>query len=203
MTAEPLPPELALDAEPFAVDDLDAALATAEPTFPGSTFDTPRAWQITDDGAAEWAMRRLAEADAELRDLSQRATDWSNRIREWFEHRAKPLERRADFFRGHLHRYALARREAGAGATLSLPSGKVSTLPGRLRVELADADAFRAWAAANPTHPLVRCSYELAKADASKVLVQAEAGAVDSTTGELVPGVALVEGEASARVSVL
>ncbi len=197
MTADPLPPELALDDEPFPVEQLDTALSIG--LHPGPV-DAP--WQITDDGAAEWALRRLAEADAELHALSQRATDWSNRIRDWFEHRAKPLERRADFFRGRLHSYALDRREAGAGATLSLPSGKVSTLPGRVRVEVSDPEAFKVWAAANREHQLVRCRYDIAKVDAAKMLTAKDGLAVDDT-GEVVPGVVLVEGEPTAKVSVL
>lgn len=194
MTALPIPPELALDAEPFDLDSLDRALAGPE--------EHRQPWQITDDGAAQWAMAHLADADAQLRTLSQQATDWSRRIAEWFEQRAKPLERRADFFRGHLHRYALARREAGAGATLTLPSGKVGTLPGRVRVEVDDALAFREWAKANPNHPLVRATYDIAKAEAAKALVDKDGLAVDDQ-GEVVPGVKLVQGEPTAKVTVL
>lgn len=198
MSAEPLPPELALEAEPFDLATLDDDLAHPDrDNYPDRYMGR---WQISDDGAAEWAMRRLAEADANLRTLSQQATDWSKRIQEWFEQRAKPLERRADFFRDHLHRYALARREAGAGATLVLPSGKVGTLPGRVRVEVDDA--FREWAKANPSHPLVRATYDLAKAEASRELVDKDGLAVDGQ-GEAIPGVKLVQGEPTAKVSLL
>lgn len=151
MTADqvPLPPELAApdgDAETWlaaltteaieladevglepaeavgALMDMDARFITDSPVT------AARRWTVTDDGAAEWAMRHIVTANAELEKLREQADDWEARIHQWFTQRARPLQAKVAFMDAHLERYALARREADEKAkTLTLPSGKVRT----------------------------------------------------------------------------
>lgn len=94
-----------------------------------------RRWAVTDDGAAEWSMRHVATATAEIEKLRLQADEWEARIHQWFTQRAKPLEAKVAFMSAHLERYALYRRDADPKAkTLTLPSGKVSTTAQRPKV---------------------------------------------------------------------
>jgi hypothetical protein len=153
----PIPAELAMDAPPLTDDDLDAYFGyLAEHEDSDAELDhvaeQPEAYRadivealpahrfrIVDDGQAEWAMRKLAAAEAELEELRLRAEDWKERIQAWFDQAARRPQRSAAFFTGHLESYAVARREATGAATVTLPSGVVRTSGRKPAAEVADA----------------------------------------------------------------
>lgn len=96
-----------------------------------------RRWAVVDDGAAEWSMRHVASATAEIEKLRLQADEWEARIHAWFTQRAKPLEAKVAFMTSHLERYALYRRSVDEKAkTLTLPSGKVRTTESSPKVVL-------------------------------------------------------------------
>lgn len=169
---EPLPSELALDDEPLDDEQIDSALA--ELAGLAAAHDEVRAvveqredvapvvrWAITDDGLAEWAMRKLAAINRRTAELERQRDEWAMRIRYWFEHATGALGRRAEFFAGHLERYALDQRKITGEMTLRLPSGNVATRKVPPKVVVSDEAAFRAWALANLDHPAVRVKPEL------------------------------------------
>lgn len=120
--SDPLPAELALDEAPFDVDEF-------EQLEPEQLTDehASRRWTITDDGAAEWAMRLLAAKQSEVDELAVKRDDWIDRITAWFDQAAKGPQRTISHFEALLERYAAERYEATKAATLSLPSGKVTS----------------------------------------------------------------------------
>jgi len=97
-------------------------------------------WSISNDGAAEWALRKLAGLEAELSDVERQAGQWIEDITSWAAERGASLHRSAEFFRGHLSRYGLARRELTGHATLHLPTGNVATRAGNPRAYISDQD---------------------------------------------------------------
>lgn len=138
--SDPLPAELALDEAPFDVDEFEQL----EPEQ--LTDEHPsRRWTITDDGAAEWAMRLLAAKQAEVDELAVKRDDWIDRIVAWFDHGAKGPQRTIAHFEALLERYAAERYEATKAATLSLPSGKVSSRKVGGAVDVVDAAAVVEW----------------------------------------------------------
>ena len=139
-----LPPDLAVDDEPFSDDDLDRyALGDSLPAdaaFVGQ-------WTVTDDGAAEWAMAKYAVLHAERERLLDQAAAYHARIDLWIEEARRPLDRRLEFFRGALEDYARRRREADPRArTLVLPSGRVSSRSVPAKVTVADEAEVLRWA---------------------------------------------------------
>lgn len=105
-----------------------------------------RGWRVTDDGAAEWAMAHVVDADVQLQQLGAQADAWAQRIRQWFDHRARPLQAKQAFFTAHLQAYALARRDADPKAkTLTLPSGAVKTTEQQPKAAVEDEAAVVAW----------------------------------------------------------
>lgn len=154
---DPIPADLALDAEPLSEADLDAVDQGEHAP------EAVRRWEITDDGTAEWAMRKLADVQARIAGLEARRDNWMERIAIWFEQATKPLASKAEFFTAHLSSYALRRREVDGTKTLRLPSGAVSTRQPGPKVVVRDEEAFRAWALAHPDSPAVRIRAELVR----------------------------------------
>lgn len=107
-----------------------------------------RAWTVTDDGAAEWAMRHVADAEREIGELRAQADEWTARIEDWFARKTRSAEARRAFMSAHLEAYALTLRAESGGKvkTVILPSGRVSTRGGGPRVVVYDEEAVLAWA---------------------------------------------------------
>lgn len=154
----PLPPELAGDyLDPELLDRLwDEAVALASDTATdpqhvvhdlAESDDGPR-WSITDDGAAEWAMRHVAEADAQLAQLKAQRDEWVRHVTQWFERAAGRELARRSFFAQHLEGYAIAERERTGDKrkTVDLPSGKVRTSSGGPKVAVQEPAKVLAWA---------------------------------------------------------
>ncbi len=162
--ALPIPPDLALVAEPIPEDLLErwtnyvietAADAGVDPESLADTLRhdevyVPEAitrFAVDDDGKAEWAMRHVARIVEERAGLAAQAEEWIDRITGWFEQRSKPLATREAFFRAHLERYALAVREASGGKTKSvtLPSGRIQTTSTKPKIVVEDETELLAW----------------------------------------------------------
>jgi phage host-nuclease inhibitor protein Gam len=168
----PIPPELAYDdAPPLSDWDLERmedealALADAAAMDPeaalGQLLDAasdgdpeddaaPYRWRIADDGAAEWAMRHVAEIDQELEELATRAKGWTERIQGWFDKAARRLKVRRAYFDGHLTDYARRERDRtdGKRKTIELPSGKVRSTSSKPKATVVTEDAVIRWAKA-------------------------------------------------------
>jgi phage host-nuclease inhibitor protein Gam len=105
-------------------------------------------WEITDLGAAEWAMRHVAECDTELAQLETMRAEWVDQIERWFGDASQPVRSRRAFFDAHLQAWAIDERERSGGKTKSidLPSGRVSTREQKPRVVVFDEPAVVEWA---------------------------------------------------------
>lgn len=150
MTAMPtdtIPPELAIDDEPFTLEQLDAELHShGDPD--AAAAHTVERWTITDAGAAEWAMAHVAAIDANLAELAEQHAAYLERIERWHKAAASKLDQRRGFFAAHLERYAAEHRarDPKRNKTLSLPSGKVSSTETHPKVAIADEATLIAWA---------------------------------------------------------
>jgi phage host-nuclease inhibitor protein Gam len=155
----PLPPELAQPEQfpPPEVLDLlwDEAAALADDTDQdpahvvhdlAESEDGPTRWVITDDGAAEWAMRHVAEASTALAQLEAQRDEWVRRIDAWFTAAAGRERARRSFFTQHLEGYALEQRDRANRKTVQLPSGTIRTRPTAPTVAVLDESKVLAWA---------------------------------------------------------
>lgn len=144
----PIPPELAVDTEPLSDDDL-ALYFDVRDTRPGDGSDGPpeeelataegvHRWRIEADDQAEWALRKLAVANEELRRLAEQAQEWQARIGAWFSQASARPQRTAAFMEERLADYGLRLREVGGPATLTLPSGVIKTSDRKPAVEVED-----------------------------------------------------------------
>jgi hypothetical protein len=136
-----IPPELAAPSEVEAWVDEIGSDTLPEPA---------QRWIIDGTGSAEWAMRHVAAADAQIAALAAQAEEWRERIDAWLERESSRPQATRAFFVGHLERYALNLRAADPAAkTLSLPSGRVTTVGRVPRVIVTDEEAAVEWARTN------------------------------------------------------
>lgn len=129
-----------LEDAPFSDDELDLYLTEVDPAGHASR------WSVTDAGAAEWAMSRLAGAEAEIADAQEQAAVWRSRVDDWLAEATARPARFAAFLRHHLEEYALALRAANPkAATTTVPSGKVATRWSEARPVIANDQAVLEW----------------------------------------------------------
>lgn len=158
-----LPPSLALDEEPLDAGHLDEIVsevvneAESSGLSPAEVLEswiadaragvaTRDAWFVDGDGPAEWAMRKLAEIDANLAALDEQAVAYADKIRTWHSDARRRVSVQRAFFAGHLERYGIAVREANPKrSTIVLPSGKIATTDNRAKVEVADDETLIEW----------------------------------------------------------
>ena len=107
------------------VPDLADALAETH-TYPTPEDPERERWQITNDGQAAWALRKLARFEAELARLKDQADDEVDRIKTWLADATAGAAREAEFFRGHLTRYYESIDPETRPRTYRLPTGKIA-----------------------------------------------------------------------------
>ncbi len=164
----PIPADLYPD-PPLPPDVVEAILdgmeAGHDPVYyEDETEDHPRPWTISDDRTAEWAMRLYAQAERELAEAGERASEWHAEIDRWLTAAGKRPAQTMEFFAHHLERYQRARRDADPkNTTLRLPSGEVPSRKRSEHVDIVDADDLAFWAWANHRPDLLKLSPQVSK----------------------------------------
>ena len=144
----PLPAELLDVPEGYDEGEIDATFATAEgeniPVV--EAIESDDRWRVRTDDDAEWALRRIAAANADLEALHEKAKRWTEQITGWFEQAAREPARTAEFFTAQVERYAMAERREHDRKSVRLPSGRFSTRQSAEALEILDDDKVLAWA---------------------------------------------------------
>lgn len=146
-------------------------------------METAEEFQITDDQTADWAVRKIKDADAEL-----------ERMKNWFEAQIIAAIDRHDqtvsYFSGKLAQYmdTVPARETKTTRKYSLASGELVLTKEKEDFTVADDEALLGWCQLNAPE-LVKVKMEAAWADVKKRLQMTEAGVVDTETGMIVEGV--------------
>lgn len=126
-------------------------------------------WRITDDGAAEWAMRRLAEIRRAAVAAQAQADEWIFQIEAWLRAQVAPNERSRAYFESLLVDYATRRRVDDDVKTLNLPSGSVTSRAAGDKVKVIDTDAFLDWAQDHELDQVVRWKREPVMAEVNRL----------------------------------
>lgn len=151
----PIPPDLAVDTPPMTDDDLAAYFAVmdagpnaelvngpdhVDPDHAAAIEDAAHVhgWRVEADDQAEWAMRKLALAQSELRVMVEQRDEYVARIDQWLDRTSRQTRRTIAYMTERLEDYGVRRRDAGGAATLSLPSGVVKTSKAEPKVEVLD-----------------------------------------------------------------
>lgn len=154
--------------EPLELVQHVAEVAMAPDFDPGPVGDDMPAparagarWRIRSAEEAEWAMRHLAAADANLELLKSQRDAYVAKITAWHLAAMREPNRSAAFFRAHLEAWGVEQRELHPKvATIPLPSGAIATTTHKPAVQVLDDEAVAEWAEA--TLPAMRAD-ELVK----------------------------------------
>jgi hypothetical protein len=119
---------------------------------------TEENWQVTDDAGANWALRKIARAEAEIARVEAVAYEEVARITQWKADTVRGPKDDIGFFKAHLvdYRRRLEDADPQLPKTYKLPAGDLTRRKGATRIEVTDEAAFVAWAEANDPSLLSR-----------------------------------------------
>lgn len=173
-----------------------------ESLLAGPDLDLPEVrerWAITDDVVARWAFRKLNAAQAEQARIRADAQAEIDRVTAWAEQAAAGPAHDAAFFTAKLveYRRTLEAANPKLPGSYKVATGTIKRNPGQPSTKVVEKDRFVAWALTNAPaalkhEPLVSAMADWPRKDLSEVTV-----IVDPSSGEVVPGVEVVEGDAT------
>lgn len=186
--------------EPEEIETDDGFLDYLEP-------ETREPFRVDTDSKATWAMRKYAEAQAEVAATIAIAEAEIERIQQWASHAVTGPTATMAYMEAQLSMYALAVRAEtdGKRKSISTPYGKVATRAATEKWQIDD-EAFIEWAKTNQPDwvetKMVRAIDvpTLRKALAAEEITE---GVVAITPeGDIVPGIVIVKGDPTAKVEV-
>ena len=158
-------------------------------------------WQVVDDAGAQWALRKLGQAERELARIEDARKAEIERVNEWAAAAARTATRTGVVMRSKLvdYRHRLEADDPKLSKTYRLPGGALTVRAVAPSVEITDGDAFTLWALASGQHELLKI--EPRRSDIKAQLIHGDpdpmTGHADLITadGEKVPGVHLTTGD--------
>lgn len=163
-------------------------------------IERPEHFQIDDDGAAAWAMRKLRRLRQQQASNVALAEEQIQKISDWLSKANRSSEDSMVYFENILSDYAIRQRLDHDRKTIDLPEGKISTRTGTKKFSV-DPGAFLPWARENAPD-LIRVKEEPSMTEMKARLQIDDDGEVfEPTTGEFVPGVMAVETGISVSIS--
>lgn len=149
---------------------------------------------VTDDQKADWCLRKIAEADAEL----ARLTDWYERQTALAQERH---DSRVAYFTGLLQEYfsTVPAHETKTMSKYTLPSGELVLIKAKADYVKADDEKLLSWCVTNDPD-LVKVTTAPKWADIKKRLTTVDGKVADKETGLFVDGVVIEPKEAEFKV---
>jgi phage host-nuclease inhibitor protein Gam len=111
------------------------------------------AWRVTDLAAADWALRRVAECEAEAEEIRRQAEEAIAQIEARKRDLTEKAMRGAAYFRFQLTRFAEEQRDAllkGSKKSRDLIHGRIAFRSSPERLKVSDPEALSAWLAVQP-----------------------------------------------------
>lgn len=158
--------------------------------------ETEESFVIDNDQLADWAVRKIAEADAELEKMDA-----------WYKTQLQIAHDRHDkevsFFASRLQKYMdlVPVKDTKTTRKYALPSGELVLSKEKQDFSAVDTDALLGWCQENDP-ALVSVVMKPAWADIKKRLTMTDSGVVDQETGMIVEGVELITKPAEFKVKV-
>lgn len=145
---------------------------------------------VDDDQKADWALRKIAAVKAQQADIKAQAEQQINMIDQWEQEQTEHLEKDVEYFTSMLVSYAIKKREEDPKfKTQKLPHGKIGFRKQQPKwlfednaAELMEAAGYK---------DLIRYKPEPKKAEIKKRFAIDKGRAIDTETGEIVPGITI------------
>ena len=158
-------------------------------------------FQITDEGMADWAIRKIAKARKEFDEAGKVADAQIARISDWLARKKRDMERTEEFFGGLLRAYYQPQHEADPKRrkTFRLPSGQVQFRAQQPEYKRDDEQLLK-WLKANDREAYIVVKESPAWGDLKKNLRQHGEHMIDPESGEVVDGILVVERPVAIRI---
>lgn len=163
--------------EQFEIEEYESQPEEVKERFKISNLDT-----------ANWAMRKINAYKNQQAEVDELAEKELQRINEWKEKEKKKTQRSIEFFESLLTGYLYEQRQIDAKFKVSTPYGSVSTRKQQPKWEI-DQENLVAWLKENNKVDLIRTKEEPAIKEIKETFSITGVNAVDSNTGEVVPGI--------------
>lgn len=174
-------------------DQLDEAIDDRAPAY--DRFSIP------DDAAADWALRKIAKAQAAIDAAEQVADERRALIDRWLQDSTASDRSTVEFMTGLLSEYhGRVLAEDPDRKTLDLPAGRVKSRTTKPAVVIEDLDTVAEWCGSHMPDA-VTYTPKVSVRDIRNVTLPTSAGrAVDAETGEVVPGLGVRDGQTTFTV---
>ena len=149
-------------------------------------------WRIQDEEGANKYMRIVRSIDAQAQVAAEMKRKEVERVEGFYDGQIDELNGKADFFRGLLIDWFNRQRETNPKYQLKTPWGRVTSRRTE-SPQWLDEDATLAWLESAGHGELVKVEKSIKKADLKKAMNKADGYYIDPATGEIVPGVEIVE----------
>lgn len=160
-----------------------------------------RQFRITDEGMADWAIRKIAKARQEFDEAGKVADAQIARISDWLARKKRDLERTEEFFGGLLRAYYLPQHEADPKRkkTFKLPNGQVQFRAQQPEYKRDDEQLLK-WLKANGRESYIVTKESPAWGELKKIFKQHGEHMIDPESGEVVDGILVVERPVAIRI---
>lgn len=150
-------------------------------------------FKITDINAANWALRKISAAQAAIREADALADAEISRINQWLEGQVRTLQDTVQFFEGLLNEYHQQElAQDSKRKTIKLPHGTLKMRAQQPEYQ-RNNDVILEWATASKPEVLVPQPPKLDWTGLKKAIRPVDGVAVDVDTGEVIPGITIVD----------
>ena len=146
-------------------------------------------FEVTDDSNANWALRKIKQAQQKQIEANALATEEQDKIEAWYQSEREKAQRDIDYFQGLLAYYALKKRKKDPEfKSQKLPNGRIKFVKKQPKLNYDD-QAVVDYLKKNERVDLIRIKEEPSKSEIKKAFVINEDKLIDPDTGEVVDGV--------------
>lgn len=149
-------------------------------------------WRITDEEGANRYMRIVRGIDQQAAEAEAMKRKEVERIEGFYDAQISEFHSKSEFFRNLLIDWYQRQREQDPKYQLKTPWGKVTSRRTK-SPQWLDEPQTLAWLKASGHTDLVKVEESIRKAELKKAMNEADGHYIDPATGEIVPGVEVVE----------
>ncbi|GEN87212.1 host-nuclease inhibitor Gam family protein [Oceanobacillus sojae] len=157
---------------------------------------------VDTDEKANWALRKIKQAQQKQEEASALAADEQEKIEAWYQSEKEKAQRDIDYFQGLLAYYAIKKREEDPKfKSQKLPNGRIKFVKKQPKLNYDDK-AIVEYLKNNERTDLIRVKEEPSISDIKKEFVINEDKLIDPDTGEVIDGVTVEHLEDEFKVEV-
>lgn len=184
-------------AVPLTLDDLEDLTLPGDmdPGVDPGEEQRPQRWSITDDGCADWALKKIKAEKDELDRITSLAEQEIARLKEKVEKAQRRYEQNTTFLTSMLEQFfdTVEHKKTKTGTeTYRLLNGQLVRKPGSFKPE-PDHEKLVAWLRENGHEDLVKVEESARWGDLKKKLSFVGTVATIEETGEVVEGINIAE----------